>query len=355
MKYSFSIKNLKIRLFTAGIRCLAAFFLYMCSVSPFLHAAGTGSPQKGMCYVTWDKDRFGSSDSDESMERLASAGVEYIAICITHFQRNHDSTVIERTDRTPSDKSVIHAIKKAREIGLTVMLKPHIDIIDKGDGTYWRADIGFTREEDWQEWFQEYRRFILHYARMAEEHDVSIFCVGTELTFSTQKTSEWRDIIKGIREVFSGELTYAANWDNFKNIKFWEDLDYAGIDAYFPLSYQSDPSEEELKKGWEKWKDEITIWHAEINKPVLFTEIGYPSAPNAPSTPWQNGSNGNADQEIQARCYKAFFETMWDQPWLAGVYWWAWKANIYAGGKHNRHFTPQNKSALQVLEANYMI
>jgi homoserine trans-succinylase len=32
------------------------------------------------------------------------------------------------------------------------------------------------------------------------------------------------------------KLTYAANWDDFDKVPFWNELDYIGIDAYFPLS-----------------------------------------------------------------------------------------------------------------------
>lgn len=309
--------------------------------------------QKGMCYVTWDKERFASQYSDESLKKLSSLGVEYVSICVTHYQEKYNSTDIKRTSQTPSDRSLIHVIKKAHEMGLKVMLKPHIDLIDKFDGTYWRADIGFANEKDWQKWFKEYQKFILHYARMSKKLMVDIFCLGTELSFTSQRDSDWRKIISEVRGVYPGKLIYAANWDNFKNIKFWQDLDYVGIDAYFPLTYTSTPSVEDLKKGWEKWMHEIETWQIYVNKPIVFTEIGYSSTPHAPYTPWKGGVTGNADPEIQARCYKAFFQTIWNQPWLKGVYWWKWDTNIHAGGNHNRQFTPQNKPAQEIIEANY--
>ncbi|MFC1548884.1 hypothetical protein ACFL5E_02885 [Candidatus Omnitrophota bacterium] len=319
-----------------------------------LHSETVLAPlQKGMCYVTWDRHRFASQYSDESIEKLASLGVEYLSICITHYQESFNSTRIKRTDQTPSKRSIKHVIRRAHKLGMKVMLKPHIDLIDKYDGTYWRADIGFTIEKDWKIWFEEYQEFIVSYARLARQMNVELLCVGTELSFTTQKDDEWRKIIAEIRKVYPGEIVYAANWDNYKNIRFWDQLDYIGIDAYFPLTYTQDPSVADLKKGWEKWRHEIELWQKQINKPVIFTEIGYPSSSHAPYTPWKSGMNGNANPEIQAKCYKAFFETMWDQPWLAGVYWWKWDTNTSAGGNYNRQFTPQNKPAQRILEAHY--
>ncbi|MBU1084599.1 MAG: glycoside hydrolase [Candidatus Omnitrophota bacterium] len=310
-------------------------------------------PQKGMCYVTWDKDQFASKYSDESLAKLASMGVEYVSVCITHYQEKYDSTKIIETERTPSKKSIKHVIGKSHELGMNIMMKPHIDLIDKGDGTYWRADIGSATEKGWTKWFEEYRKFILAYAVMAEKMDVEVFCVGTELSFASQRTDEWKSIISEIRKVYSGKLVYAANWDNFKNIDFWQDLDYVGIDAYFPLTYSTNPSLEDLKNGWRKWKNEIGAWRSAVDKPVLFTEIGYACTPEAPYSPWKVASSGNADTNIQALCYKAFFEVIWNEPWFAGVYWWKWDTNVRSGGRYNRQFTPQNKPAQKIIEAHY--
>ncbi|MDD4957008.1 MAG: hypothetical protein PHH49_04625 [Candidatus Omnitrophica bacterium] len=307
--------------------------------------------QKGICYVTWEKDKFASKYSDQSIEMLKNLGVEYLQINVTWYQQSYNSTRIAETELTPSDKSVRHAIQKAHKCGLKVMLKPHIDIINSGDG-YWRADIGFYKEEDWDKWFKEYDNFISHYANMAQKENVEIFCVGTELSFAAQKEERWRTLIGHIRAIYPGKLIYAANWDNYKNIRFWDALDYAGIDAYFPLSYKKNPDLEDLKKGWEKWIYEISVWHAEVNKPVIFTEIGYSSSSIAPSEPWKNGV-GEADVALQARCYEAFFESVWRCDWLEGVYWWRWAPTVKGGGMYNRRYTPLNKPAAEILAKRY--
>lgn len=308
--------------------------------------------QKGMCFATWEKERFASPYSDQALETLKNLGVEYIQMPVTLYQEKYNSTKIDTNERTPSDKSIKHAIRTAHELGLKVMLKPHIDLISEEDGTYWRADIGFNNDRDWEKWFKEYERVLAHYARIAKECDVEIYCIGTELSFTTQKPDRWREIISSVRKIYPGKLTYAANWDNYKHIEFWEDLDFIGIDAYFPLTYKVNPTVEDIKKGWEKWKMEIESWHMNFNKPIIFTEIGYSSSLNAPREPWKNGE-GEANVEIQARCYAAFFETVWKCDWLAGVYWWKWSPSIHGGGEYNRQFTPMNKPAAKILEENY--
>jgi len=96
---------------------------------------------KGMTYVTWSKDGFASRYSDKSLLNMKNSNVESVAIIVTWYQESFDSTKIRATDRSPSDSSVRHAIRKAHEYGMKVMLKPHIDLI-KDEGCT-RSDIGF--------------------------------------------------------------------------------------------------------------------------------------------------------------------------------------------------------------------
>ena len=309
--------------------------------------------QKGMCYVTWEKERYSSPYSDQALEKLAQTGAEWVQIVTTHYQNKYNSKEIFPTEKTPSDASLMHAIKQAQALGMKVMLKPHIDLIDESDGLY-RGDIGFQNEADWQEWFGEYLKFILHYAKIAEKTGVELFCIGTELCFASTKTVFWQEeIIPQIRKVYSGNLVYAANWDEYRNIRFWDDLDYVGIDAYFPLTQKKSPEYEEIKTGWIKWADEIGIWQDSINKPIIFTEIGYRSCESAASRPWEYSLANEVNLELQENCYKAALEVLCSYEWCKGLYWWYWKPSPYAGGPANRDFIPQNKPAEIVLTSWY--
>jgi len=301
--------------------------------------------QKGMCYVTWEKERYSSPYSDQALEKLSQTGAEWVQIVTTRYQNKYNSKEIFSTKKTPSDASLMHAIKQAQALGMKVMLKPHIDLIDESDGLY-RGDIGFQNETDWQEWFGEYLKFILHYAKIAEKTGVELFCIGTELSFASTKTVFWQEeIIPQIRKVYSGNLIYAANWDEYRNIRFWDDLDYVGIDAYFPLTQKKSPEYEEIKTGWIKWADEIQVWQDSTSKPIIFTEIGYRSCAFAAARPWEYGLAAEVNLEIQEACYRAALEVLSSRDWCKGLYWWYWRASPYAGGSTNRDFIPQNKPA----------
>ena len=68
---------------------------------------------------------------------------------------------------------------------------------------------------------------------------------------------------------------------------FWEKLDFVGIDAYFPLTEKNDPTTEELIAGWQRHAEEIEQWlkQKQLDKPVVFTEIGYCSADGTNTQP----------------------------------------------------------------------
>ncbi len=308
--------------------------------------------QKGVCFTCWSKDKFSSAGARQAIGMFRSMSAGYLQINVTEYQTRYNSFKIISTERTPRKSSVIKAIHTARTTGLKVMLKPHIDVLNEGGGNYCRQDIGFQDDASWKKWFENYEKFIIPYAEIAEINNVEIFCIGTELSFASLKTEFWKDLISKIRNIYSGKLTYAAHWDNYRNIEFWEDLDYAGINAYFPLTEESSPTIEEIKSGWRFWMREIESWHSKIKKPVIFTEIGYSSSAHAAREPWKNGE-GKVDIDLQARCYTAFFEVVWWRKWVKGVYWWNFKPMIYGGGKYDRTFTPMNKPAIEILKKWY--
>ena len=311
--------------------------------------------QKGVCYTSWTNQRYASERSDESLAEVKNLGAGWVSILTTWYQDKCFSTEIRPADNTPSDESIVHSINTAHSLGMKVMIKPHLDILDTSDGS-WRGEIACSSDPDWQLWFESYRDFIVHYARIAQENNVEILCIGTELTsVATIKEEMWKDIvIKAVRDVYKGSLTYAANWnDEYTHVGFWDALDYVGIDAYFPLTEEENPNLEQIKEGWQEWVEELEEFQKQVDKPIIFPEVGYCSANWTAKTPWEELTSGNANLKIQADCYEALFETFWDKEWFYGVYWWRWGTDVRFGGRNNRGFVFQNKPAQDVVRRWY--
>jgi hypothetical protein len=310
--------------------------------------------QKGMTYIAWTVYGYSHPQAIKAMEQLVSLGVQWAAVVPTWYQEKADTPKIyPLKDKTTADESLISAIRKLHDLKLKVMLKPHLDLI-KGEGK-WRADIGFGNDADWKTWFENYTNFILHYAQIAAEENVELFCIGTELSNATvNHPAFWRELIKKVRESYPGALTYAANWyGEFDKIEFWGELDYAGVDPYFPLVCSLRPTVEDLRGPWQDWLKNLEAWQKEINKPVIFPEIGYKSAVGSTDEPWQHMPMGELDLQLQANCYQALLETFWNKPWFYGAYWWYWGVHPKMGGEKDRGFTPQNKPAQEVIKEYY--
>ena len=96
---------------------------------------------------------------------------------------------------------------------------------------------------EWDTWFESYRKNMILYAQLAEQNNVELLCIGTELRTSIKhQPLAWQDLIKDIKKVYFGKLTYAANWDDdIGSYTFWEALDYVGVQAYFPLTKDLKP------------------------------------------------------------------------------------------------------------------
>ncbi|MCS7239939.1 MAG: hypothetical protein NZ651_01635 [Candidatus Bipolaricaulota bacterium] len=276
---------------------------------------------------------------------LKSTGANYIALLVTGYMDRADSAEIYADPlRTPSDPSLLHAMQVARSYGLKIMLKPHVD---SKDGV-WRGSIS---PSDIEAWFASYKRFLVHYAVLAAKHEVELFCVGTEFRSlsGSEFRAHWEEVIGAVRQVYPGPLVYAANWDEYSSVSFWDLLDYVGIDAYFPLSFAKTPRVSELVQAWGFWIATLENWRARMRKPVIFTEIGYRSIDYAAKEPWSWVHTASYNPEAQANCYEAVFQAFLGRPWFAGLFFWNWLANPHAGGVGDLDYTPQNKLAQDVL------
>ena len=234
---------------------------------------------------------------------------------------------------------------------IRVMIKPQIWV--------WHGEftglLKMASEENWLELENSYRKFIIDFAKVAEEENVEIFCIGTELEkFIEHRPEYWRSLIAEIREVYKGKLTYAANWDEYKRVPFWDALDYIGVDAYFPVSESKTPTAEEAQDGWQRWKKDLKTFSEKENKKILFTEYGYRSVDFAGKEPWKSDREMTAiNLEAQANLLEGLYQSVWEEDWFAGGFLWKWFiAHENVGGESNNQFTPQNKPAEAIVKTH---
>ncbi|MFT6213665.1 MAG: hypothetical protein ACJAS3_000049 [Roseivirga sp.] len=326
---------------------------------------------RGVCWVGGPREVFA-----RDLEALATKNVNWISQTPFGWQQGHDNPAISSHTKNPStqdgwwgerDEGLRITTEFAKSNRIKTILKPHIWLRDEGGK--WRGEIKMKSEKDWQKWFSDYEDFIMHYAKLAEETQMEMLCIGTELHQTCiEREDDWRNLIAKIRTAYSGPLTYAANFSNeYEDVKFWDDLDYIGIQAYFPLVMNEEPSVEELKEGWKKPIEELKAFSHRYNKPILFTEVGYKSTKDSGITPWEWPQRlAEAEraeivsEQTQANCFEALFLAVMDEPWLAGIHIWKWYPN-YGNNTNRRNslmenidFTPQLKMAEKVVVDGFL-
>ena len=237
----------------------------------------------------------------------------------------------------------------ANNYGMKVMIKPQVWMWDG-----WVGGFDLETEEDWQKWESDYEKYIMVFAEIAANKNVELFCIGTEYKIAAVKREAFfRELINKVRNVYSGKLTYAANWDNYHNIRFWDELDYIGVDSYFNLVEQKTPNIEDMKDAWQSWVDQIKMVQTDYNKQILFTEYGYMSSDFTAWKNWENEGNlNNLDLNMQGQvnAFEAFFQTFWTKDWVAGGFIWKWFHDYEnRGGTNHKEYSPQRKPAENMI------
>ena len=247
-------------------------------------------------------------------------------------------------------------IKYAKAQNLKVMIKPHIWV--RGEG--WAGDFVCDTEEDWATWETYYERYVMMYAQIAADYKIEAFCLGTEVRKSVKDRPHfWEQLIDKIRAVYGGKLTYAANWDNYMNVRFWNKLDYIGVDNYYPVSDQILPEVDDMIAAWEPFFEEMKGFSKKVDRPVLFTEYGYRSIDQTAWKQWLlpehwENAEGEVNLTAQVNAYSALYKTFWQEDWVAGGFLWKWYArDNESGGKKDRDFTPQHKPVEALIKAWY--
>ena len=290
----------------------------------------------------------------ETFHSVVDINANAVSIIPFGFISNAGSTVSYNSTNQwwgEKDEGVILLTKYAQSQNLKVMIKPQVWIWG-GDYT---GDYEPNSEAEWINLENSYYNYILHYADIADSLNCELFCIGTEWKkFHQMRPTFWSDLIDSTRSHFSGELTYAGNWDSYNTFIHWSKLDYIGIDAYFPVSNSITPTIEECKAGWGNTLIAINNHRIKFNKPVLFTEYGYRSIDKCGKEPWSTSNIGNVNLAAQNNAYQAQFELFWNKPWSKGGFLWKWKANHTAvGGSSNKQFTPQNKPVEETIKNAY--
>lgn len=298
----------------------------------------------------------------KSVDRIAEEGSNSLILLSPMFMKDTTATEIRfLPDRCATDWQLVAILNRAKERGLRTILLP-IVLLDRPTGKEWR---GIIKPSDWDAWWTSYDAFLDRFIRIANEAKVDILCVGSELNSAEPQVDRWRRVVDRTRERFKGLLSYSSNWDRFYLVEFWDRLDVLCVSSYFELidDEEEDPSRKgappplvaQLAATWRTERDTMLAFARKIKKPMLMSEVGYPSLPWAAEHPWNYvaPAGTKADHAAQARCWSAFFEA-WTEVFTstdrtaAGVLCYHWDP-YYHGEEKDIGYGVDGKPALKII------
>lgn len=307
-------------------------------------ALGRAEAQRldGFNVIATPNHAFGSASAERALVAAKRLGATTVAIIPFLWQENASSPDIRRGNDMPDD-ALRQAIRQARKLKFSVIVKPHVWVPDS-----WAGAVQPKSEQSWVTWFSLYRRELERIARIAAEEGADGLSIGTELPKTTQRP-EWNEIIAAARAVFPRTLLYVAhNVEEAEAVPFWPLLDAIGVSLYPQLGADHD------KIGRLALMIAVTerleALSGRTGKPVVVAEIGLRSAAGAAAKPWESAEERetSADPELQAEVLADWLAVL-DRPAIHGVLIWRWFTDPAAGGRHDTDFTVQGKPAEDVL------
>jgi len=297
---------------------------------------------------------YGSAACARTMREARRLGATWVSV--TPFGRvwNLTPSGVSLTFEQPfkvNRDAVKRAVAQAHAEGLKVLIVPHL-WVETGD---WRALIDPATDEDWERWARSYHGFLREWALVAKESGAEMFSLGVELRsfVTTARASRFLPIVRDIRRLYPGLLTYAANWDDVDRTVILGELDVIGLNAFYPLAEREGAELTELAAGGRKIAERLRELAESWGKPVVFTEFGYTTRRDPAVRPWEWPEalkNVVIDEVAQANAYRALLSAFVDEPWFAGFFVWRYYADPDDVSQEAEWgFSPRGKLAELVL------
>ena len=296
---------------------------------------------------------YGSDRSMALLKHLKRGGANWVSV--TPFARlwSLTSTRIKmdfEAEYQENRTNLARMVAQAHALGLRVLLVPHLWVETGG----WRGRVDPGSKRGWRAYHRSYRAFVLRWARFAADTGVDALSVGVECaSWSGRFVEVWRSLIRDVRAVYGGTLTYSANWDEAANVIFWDRLDVVGVNAFFPLSDGKGASSDVYARYARRHADTLADLVESLGKPVFFSEVGYTTRKDAAVEPWlwpDDMVNVEIDEDEPARALRAVVDAFIPKEWFLGFFVWRYYANLDDVSQEARWgFSPHGKRAQHTL------
>src|SRR5579872_2772455 len=151
----------------------------------------------GLNVIATPEHPFGTASATLSLANAKLLGARAVAVVPFLWQATPADPHLVRGDDI-NDAQLHAAIVDAHALGLAVIVKPHVWVPQS-----WAGAVAMTSEEEWHEWFANYRRELQRIAQIAKAENAEALAIGTELAATSQRP-EWQELIASVRAVYPG-------------------------------------------------------------------------------------------------------------------------------------------------------
>lgn len=273
----------------------------------------------------WDKKRLtpqprgmvlglyaGIPDYDyrEELDRIAATGATCVSLQAIYRMERHDSNeVVRHPTSSPTDEALLRTFRQAKVRGLRMLFFPTINLRAEADNEkWWRGNIKPT---DWDAWWKNYTAFNVHLAELAQQGGVEWYSVGTEMASTHPFPDRWCALVNAVHQVFRGKVLYSVNFDSHDSFTFGGCLDVIGVNTYDPIAKHDEyPSPVQIRDEWWWIVNKARTLQARFKRPVMITEVGYPSVAHAHVGPWDFRTDKPLDLALQNELLKGAFDVL---------------------------------------------
>jgi len=210
--------------------------------------------------------------------------------------------IYARPGVTPTPGHIAIFLATAARAHIRVTLRPVLDenALIAQNPAAWRGSIEPTNRTAW---FQSYYRLLLPYVRAAQAGHAATFVLATELD-SLEGDPHWPALVRSLRSVYSGQLAYDENYDEFAMDAAHLPVQSHDVDAYPEIGLPPSASVASLTSSWDAW---LGAHPLSVRRELTLSEIGIDAVAGSYAQPWNWDGKGTApiDAHIQAAWYQA--------------------------------------------------
>jgi hypothetical protein len=287
-----------------------------------------------------------------ALQNVQAIGSNWVVLAPSWMYSNINPLVFTSVPgRNPFWSDTVTSVAQARAINLNVALFPQPRFETSPDDFWTSAprDGGW-----WDNWFNHYRAFAVHYADLATLSGAQAVILGGDwiapaLPAGTlpngapsgvpaDAEARWRNIIAEVRQHFRGNVIFALPYttvDIVPPVTILQDVDAIYLLWFARLSDSANPSRAELEAEAGRLLDEnVAPVQIQLNKPLILA-FAYPSSTYSATGCIPSGSSGcldwtalnppredlntvSLDFQQQVNIYEALFNAVNGRPWING-------------------------------------